>query len=465
MSETPASNDARPAVLGLWDAVSIIIGIVVGTSIFKSSPMVFNNVSSAGAGMALWALGGGLSLVGALCYAELATAYPRSGGDYVYLTKAFGRWIGFQFGWAHLAGILTGSIGAMAFVFAEYSSAFFGGGEHAEALRAMTAVVLLTGLNILGVIFGKATQNALTAAKVVGLTAIVAAGLFWGGGQSLAATRPMTQVGPSLAMIFILYAFGGWSDAAFVAAEVRDARRNIPRALLCGIAGIAAIYLLVNLGYLRGLGFEGLRDSRTPAADVLAAWLGTRGQQAMSLLVMVSSLGALNGLVFTGSRVHATLGTDHRLFGWLGRWHPTLGTPVIALVVQSLVTVTLITLVGIPEGRGGLNRALAAVGLNPIPWDQYGGGFETLVSATAPVYWLFFLLTGLALFVLRFRDPATERSFRVPFYPVTPAIFCLMCAWMLKASLAYAGKLSLIGFVPLALGAPAYWWSERGSRG
>ena len=170
--------------LGVWDAVSIIIGIVVGTSIFKSPQMVFGNVAGPWEGMGCWLLGGILALIGALCYAELATTYPRMGGDYVYLTRAYGRWAGFLFGWAQLTVILTGSIGAMAYAFADYTVAFF---PQLDAARwtvwiAVLSVVVLTALNLLGVVFGKTVQNLLTIVKIVGLGGIVLLGLFWGDG-------------------------------------------------------------------------------------------------------------------------------------------------------------------------------------------------------------------------------------------------------------------------------------------
>lgn len=467
MTEQPAGNPPRPAVLGLWDAVSIIIGIVVGTSIFKSSPLIFQNVDSPGKGLLLWGAGGVLSLIGAFCFAELATAFPRSGGSYVYLTRAYGPFLGFQYGWGNLSVILAGNMGVMAFVFAEYALRLFTGAEkatatgHREALLAIAAVLVLTTLNTIGVRSGKTTQNILTGAKVAGLLAVVVAGLLVDTAPPSNVTEPIKGPGIPLAMILILYAYGGWSDAAFVAAEVRDVQRNIPRALILGIAAITVLYLLVNVGYLRCLGFEGLRQSATPAADALDHWLGAGGQRGMSLIVMASALGALNGLLFAGSRVNAILGADHPIFARLGRWDPRTGTPLLALAAQGAIAVLLIAVVGTPEGKGAIDRVLSLLQLPTIPWSRFESGFEALLVGTAPLYWLFLLLAGASLVVLRLREPQVERPFRVPLYPITPAIFCAMCGWMLWSSVAYAGMLSLIGFVPVAIGVPAYFVSER----
>ncbi len=457
-SEKPA--DALPARLGLWDAVSIIVGIVVGVSIFRIPQLVFANVEGPWMGLGAWALGGALSLIGALCYAELATTYPRIGGDYVYLSRAYGRWCGFLFGWAQLTVILTGSIGVMAYAFADYAVPLLELEPRWTAVLAAGAVTVLTLLNLCGVVFGKAAQNVLSAAKVLGLLGIVAAGFAWGGGE-WEVREPMGGAGFGLAMVFVLYAYGGWNDAAFVAAEVRDGARNIPWALLLGTGGITAIYLLANAAYLAGLGFEGVRGSSAPAADVLTAAVGPWGGKAISVLVMISALGAINGLIFTGARVYAALGADHRLFALLGRWNLRLNTPIWSLVAQGVITLLLIVAVGTQEGRDAVDAALGGAGLSGLPWDQYFGGFDTLVAGTAPVFWTFFLLTGLSLFQLRWIDRDLPRPFAVPFYPFTPFVFCLTCAYMLYSSLDYARSLALLGIVPLALGLPLYLISRK----
>jgi amino acid transporter len=290
------------------------------------------------------------------------------------------------------------------------------------------------------------------------------AGLVWGGEQSLKVEKPMTAAGFGLAMVFVLYAYGGWNDAAFVAAEVRHRHRNMPLALILGTAGITLVYVLVNLAYLWGLGFEGVRTSFAPAADVAELAMGSWGAKGISLLVMLCALGAINGLIFTGSRIYVGMGADHRLFGWLGRWNARRTAPVRSLLAQTMFAVLLIVLVGTVTGQKTVDAALALVHLDPLPWEKYFGGFNTLVAATAPVFWGFFLLTGFSMFVLRAKDHDIKRPFSAPFYPLEPILFCGMCYFMLFSAIEYAEGLSLLGLVPVAVGLPLYWISRLADR-
>src|SRR5688572_4921839 len=332
-TETPASP--VQSHLGLADAVSVIIGIVIGAGIYETAPFILSCVGSPREAMAVWAIGGVLSVIGALCYAELATTYPRVGGDYYFLRRAFGPWAGFLFSWSQLTIIMSGSIGLMAFVFADYTVRLLGLGTHAAGGIAAAAVVVFSGANLIGLKSGRRTQNVLTALKAIGLAAIVVAGFFWP--RADAAVLPpgagaQAGAGLGLALILVLYTYGGWNDAAFIVAEMKNKRRNIPLALILGTAGVAVIYLLVNAAYINGLGFEGARRSSAIAADVLHGALGSTGARAMAVLVMISALGALNGLILTGARISAAAGADFAVFAPLARWHVRWGTPVGALL-------------------------------------------------------------------------------------------------------------------------------------
>lgn len=441
---------------------------MIGAGIYETAPLVFANVSSPAEGLLVWVVGGVLSLVGAACYAELASAYPRSGGDYVYLTKAFGPLSGFLFGWAQLTVILTGSIGMMAYVFADYTVALFGWSSVAGVALAAAAVFVLTLLNIGSASLGTKAQNLLSLAKVLGVVSVVVTGVALAALRVSDAPAPVAnavgQAAPGaslgLAMILVLYTFGGWNDAAFVAAEVRDGKRNLPRALLFGTAAVTLIYVAMNAAFLFALGFERARSSEAIARDLFVVAFGPAGGAAISLLVMISALGAVNALIFTGSRLHATLGVDYSALSRLGVWHARTGAPVAALLAQMAITLAMVALVGTARGRELLDRALTGVGLSPAKWSGHGG-FDTLLSCTAPVFWLFFLLTGISLMRLRQTDPNRARPFRVPLYPITPLLFCGTCAYMLYSSIAYAGTLTLIGILPLALGVPVYFASKR----
>jgi basic amino acid/polyamine antiporter, APA family len=438
--------------LGLWDAASIIVGIVIGAGIYETAPFIFQNAGGPGRAMLVWVLAGVLSVVGAMCYAELATTYPRLGGDYYFLRRAYGPWAGFLFGWAQLTVIMTGSIGMMAYIFADYAVKLFGTAPTASPAFAAAAVLVLSLTNLAGVKSGQRTQNLLTGLKVLGLSAIVLAGVFWPAPAHAPKAAANSGGGSfGLAMVLVLYTYGGWNDAAFVVAEMKDKRRNIPRALLLGTAGVALIYIIVNAAYLSGLGYEGASGSQAIAADVLHRALGNAGAKVMSLLVMVSALGALNGLVLTGARIYAAMGRDFRIVAPLARWHPRLGTPVWSILVQMAITLAMVLQVGTASGRAGINALLQKVGFEGVRWEGHGG-FDALLSATAPIFWLFFLLTGLSLFVLRFKDRGVERPFSVPFFPLPPLIFCGMCGYMIYSAAAYAGRLICLGLAPVVLG-------------
>jgi basic amino acid/polyamine antiporter, APA family len=443
--------------LGLWDTVSIIVGIVVGTAIFKSPTIVFQNAGGPTTALALWIIGGALAWCGVVCYAELATTYPRDGGDYEYLNRAFGPWCGFLFAWAQLTTVISGNIAIMAYAFGDYAARLWPAIGNDSIWVVIAPVIALSALNALGVVAGKFVQNLLTAAKVIGLSALILAGLLASssGGPARAAAEtmdgsPATRIG--LALVFVLYAYGGWSHAAFVAAEVRDQRRNLPRALVLGIAGIALIYFAVNSIYLLALGFDGVRATQTPAADVLEQALGPLGSRAISLLVMLSALGAINGMILTATRVYATWGADYPALSWLSTWNRGAVAPLAAIVVQAAIALLLILVVGTESGRNSFDAALRTLGLRGLPWQQYDGGFEMLVASSTPVYWALSLLTGLAVFTLRFKDRAIERPFTIPLFPVPAVLFCATCAYMLYASAIYARWLVLLAVVPLMIG-------------
>jgi amino acid transporter len=320
----------------------------------------------------------------------------------------------------------------------------------------------LAAVNLLGVAVGKTAQNILSAGKVIGLGAIVAAGAWI---ASTGNSQPQPEVAPQaataahgataqigLALVFVMYAYGGWSHAAYVAAEVRDERRNLPRALLLGIAAITLIYVVVNATYLIVLGFDGARRTATPAADVMEQACGPWGSLGVSLLVMLSALAAINGMILTGSRVYAVWGADYPALAWLGKWNRRAAAPTAAIATQSAVALLLILLVGTEAGRDLFDGALRGIGLAALPWDKYMGGFETLVAGSGPIYWAFTMLTTVSVFVLRVKDRSAARPFRIPLFPLPPLVFCGICAYMLWAGLVYARWLALLGAVPLVLG-------------
>jgi amino acid transporter len=445
MDSTGKIIPAVEAKLGLWDAVSIIVGIIIGVGIFETPADIFKEAPGPWAALGVWVVGGLLALIGAFCFAELATTYPRSGGEYVYLTRAYGPLVGYLFAWAQLTVIRPGSIGALAYIFAYYATGLMHEpGANLVFVLALSSVVVLTAINILGVVLGSATQNILTLLKVAGLIALVVVGIGWGSDDFGTARGGDGGLGWFVgAMILVLWTYAGWHEAAYIVAEVRDNRRNIPLALLLGTTTVIVIYLLVNLAYLAGLGLAGAY-SATLAADVVRLAWPHFGAKGMSLLIIVSALGGMNGMIFTTARIYAEFGKDHRLFSQLSHWSRRMGTPVRALMVQGVTNILLL--------------------LGMWAWGGDRQTFETLINYTAAVFWVFFLLTGLALLVLRHKDADLPRPFRVPFYPLLPLIFCGCCAFMVYGAVQYKPRESVLGLGVLLVGLPFYFWPQKKRR-
>lgn len=419
-------------LLGLTDAVALIVGIVVGAGIFRTPSLVAANTDSTTVLFTAWILGGAVSLIGALCYAELATAFPSAGGDYHFLTKAYGKNLSFLFAWARATVIQTGTIALPAFIFGDYLSQFFSFGEHSSAVYAALAVIGLTAINIVGLKLGTGTQKMLTTLEVLGVLMIVFVGYFFtqSAARETAQTTSNTSTSFGLMMVFVLLTYGGWNEAAYISAEFKNVRRLMVRALVISIAIITGIYLLINLAYLNALGLGGMAKSEAIAGDTVGQAFGASGAWIIGLIVAIAALTSANATIFTGARTNYALGRDFKTFSFLGRWNEAQNAPVNAFIVQGAI-------------------ALALVGLGAVTRK----GFETIVEYTAPVFWFFFLLTGLSLFILRRREPEAPRPFRVPLYPLTPILFCLSSAYLLYSSLAYTGFGALAGVCVLAVGA------------
>jgi len=436
----PESAAPKPTLAWI-DAVALIVGIVIGAGIFETPALVAANSSNATMMLLTWLVGGVISVIGALCYAELATTYPSVGGVYDYLKRAFGRAVAFLFAWARMTVIQTGSIALLAFVFGDYMAQLIPLGDFAASIYAALAIALLTTLNIIGLQVGTRTQNLLTLAKVLGLGLVIGVGLLFTAPSGTPAPTSTSTGSLGLAMLFVLLSYGGWNEAAYISAEIRDVKRNMVRSLLWGIGIITAIYLLINLAFLHGLGLAGMAQSKAVAADLLRSSLGEPGASFISFLIAVSTLGATNATIFTGARTNFALGQDFSLFRVLGRWQSRPSSPIPAFVLQGAIALALILL-------GTITRK----------------EFETMVEYTAPIFWFFFLLTGISLFVLRQRDPQRSRPFTVPFYPITPIVFCTVCVYLLYSSLVYTGLGATVGIAMVALGLPVLLWERQRQR-
>lgn len=424
--------------LSLKDAVAMVVGIVVGAGIFRTPSLVAANVSSDTSALLLWLAGGVVSLVGAFCYAELTSTYPHTGGDYHYLTRAYGRPLSFLFVWSRVTVIQTGSVALLAFVFGDYASQLFRLGEYSPSIYAALVVVILTVLNVLGVKQGTRTQNYLTVVEVFSLLLVIVAGLFLVEGVTPTSTPSHGSLGGAgLAMVFVLLTYGGWNEAAYISAETTS-RRDVARALILSIGVVTGLYLLVNWAYLRGLGLSGVAGSDAVAADLMKRAVGERGAIFVSVLVAISAVTSANATVFTGARTNYAFGRDFPLFSFLGRWQKNANTPSNALLAQ-----------------GAIALALVLIG------TQTRKGFQTMVEYTAPVFWFFFFMVGLSVIVLRVKDPEANRPFRAPLHPLMPVAFCLSCLYMLQASVAYTGIGAMVGVAVLLTGIPLFWFAGR----
>jgi amino acid transporter len=407
----------------------LCVGIVIGAGIFRTPAIVAGAAPSEALFLATWVLGGLLSIVGALCYAELASAHPSAGGDFHFLERAFGRDLAFIYGWARLAVIQTGSLALLAYVFGDYFTMIWPLGEQSSSIYAGLLVAGLTGLNWLGIRQGAETQLWMTCAEVLGILCVIVAGLL------VVPEAPPAPLGKregalGLVLVFVLLTFGGWSEVVYVSAELMDGRRRIAPVMVLGLALVTLLYLMINWAYLRALGLEGIAASQTVAADVMARAFGPAGAASISLMVAIAALTSANATVITGARTSFALGRTFPRLRWLGQWSAARDTPGNAMLLQGAIALLLVT--GAAFGR-----------------DAFGA----VVEYTAPVFWFFLLMVGIALFVLRRRAPPPPGCFRVPLYPLLPALFCATSAYLLYSSIAYTGASALVGVAVLAIGA------------
>lgn len=433
----------RP-LLSVFDGIVLICGMVIGVGIFKTPSNVAASTAGPAEFMLAWLFGGLISLCGALVYAELVARHPVTGGEYAFLSRGFGRGVAFVFAWSRITVIQTGAIAGVAYVFGDYASQLHAIGPGGPAIYAALAVTALTALNLVGTIESKSLQKLLQVALFAALVFIGIAGLISAGAPKALPTGS-TSGSFGLAMILVLFTFGGWNEAAYLAGEVRNPQRNMVRILVGGVALLTVLYLLVNLGYLLALGHGGMGASQAVGADLMRLVIGEKGAVVLALVVCTAALTTTNAAIFTGARTTWAMGRDFELFRRLGEWRETGSTPANALLLQGAIALVLV-------------------------WAASSArdGFQAMVEYTAPAFWTFILLSALTLFI--FRRRSTQRpAFVVPWYPVVPVLFCLACAYMVYASIDYAladygpkfGNMVLAGLVVMLVGIPLYFLARR----
>ncbi len=427
--DDPAFNGEPKRHISVAYLVMVAVAMVIGAGIFKSPADVAANTGSFPWLMGAWALGGLLSLIGAFCYAELATAFPNAGGDYHFLKTAYGKGVGFLFAWTRFAVINTGSLAVLGFVLGVYANEVVNLGPNGPAIYAFSAVALLTLWNLKGMYTAEAVDYALTGLEVTGVVVIVTAGLV-----VVATGTPPATVDPAIpiappdffqAMVFVLIAFGGWSEIATMSSEVKDARNGMVKALTISTIVLTLLYLGANWALWRGLGMEGLSSSEAPAAILMHAAFGSHAALILALAVAIANITSINATIIVGARTTYAAAHDWPQLAAIGKWDASRGIPLRAILVQSTVALGLIV-------WGSTTR----------------DGFEALVNFTAPVFWGFMTLSGLAVIVLRFTRKDAPRPFRVPLYPVLPLVFAASGAAMVWSS---------IGFV-------SYLWEDPANR-
>lgn len=442
MSEPGRWTDGEVSLrksLHLLDAAALVVGCVVGAGIFRTAASIAGHLQTPALVMAVWVAGGVISFCGALCYAELGAAYPKTGGDYVYLHKAYGPAVSFLFGWTKIFTERIGTIAILGFVFAEYAGSLMGLGLAQTRVLASAAILGLTAANVAGIHVGKRVQNLLTAIKVTALLAIIGVGVLgvglepgWTGPQAPSGLDLSTLQSLGVALVFVLWTYGGWTEASYVAEEIHDPHRNLPWAILVGLGLVTVLYLSVNWVYMRYIPLSEMPGKPLVAAEVMKAALGPAGAGITSLMVACSAFGALNGYLLTSGRILLAVGKDHALFSRLARVHPEYATPARALLFNGLAGIAMV----------------------------WVGTFDQIVTYSTVVISLFFALAAASVIVLRVRDPQTPRPYRVWGYPVTPVLFILALllfvgniAWMQPRETA-------MGFLLAGAGLPLYLWTK-----
>lgn len=439
-----SKNDQQPSLarrLGAFDATMIVMGGIIGAGIFVNPSVVARQVHTPALILGAWLIGGGIALIGAFVYAELAVVRPNVGGQYAYLRDAYHPMVAFLYGWTLLLVIQTGGMAGAAIIFGRYFQELTGLPIPEQAVAAIT-LGTLTGINCFGIRAGSNVQSGLMLTKIGAIAMLI--GFGWtivepaaaGLTSSSPAAGGNTWQGLAAAMVPVLFAYGGWQTASFVSSEMRDARRDLPRGLFIGVAGVIVLYVLVTYVCLRSLGANGLADTTTPASEVMRRALGSRGAKLIACGIAISTVGFLSQSILTAPRVYYAMARDGVFFKAVGRVSKRTRVPVIAIILQ---------------GAWAVVVALT-------------GKYDQILNYVVTIDALFFGLTGTALFIFRKREGSKrgEDFVRVPGHPYTTGIFVLAC-WSLVLSTLIASPLNAgIGVVILAIGALIYlFWASK----
>jgi APA family basic amino acid/polyamine antiporter len=426
--------------LGIYSALSLVVGSVIGSGIFLVATDIAKSIANPWIAIGVWVAAAILTLLGALVYSELGAAFPGAGGPYLYLRQAFGPLVGYLYGWTLTLVIQPGSIAAVAVAFGKYLSAFIPMNNTGIMVTASLGVIGLTGVNLVGVKKGAGLMDALSSLKVIALVVLAGVGIFATGiteptaiQEGSAPFEGMSAFG--VALIAAFWAFDGWNNVTFVAGEVKDPQRNIPLSLVGGILATATLYVLVTLGYFRVLGIAEIQNSQFVAADTIRRVLGAEwAVTGIVGIVVLSTLGCVNGMILAGARVAYAMAADGSLPKFFAKIHPTYDVPSASLLFQMLWSVVLV----------------------------WSGSYDQLFTYVISAAFVFYGLTGVSLIVLRGKMPKVARPYKVPLYPVLPAAYVLLCAVFVLNTFVEKPTESLIGLGIVLLGVPAYLlWRKK----
>ena len=438
-------TDEKPqfvAAIGLARATAMVVGTIVGASIFVQPSLVSGAVPTTWGVLFVWAFAGILTLIGALVCAELSSAFPKTGGVYVYLREAYSPAVAYLWGWAMFWTMHSGIIAAIATVVGRYAGHFVPLGDQGTRAVGVTAILLLTAVNYIGVRQGSALQTFFTVIKLLAILGIIALGVWFAVTSAEADARvprsasPVpTLAGVVAAMVAGLFAYGGWHMVTYAAEETKDATRTIPRSLLVGTLIVTVAYIAVNASYLAVLPMDTVTQSTRVAADFADAVTGAGGGKAISALVLLSALGGMTGIILAGPRVYLAMARDGLLFRWVGELHPRYRTPHRALLLQGVWSSVLVLT----------------------------GTYRVLFTRVVYTEWIFFALMAASLFLFR-RRAGYAPAYRVWGFPVLPGIFVASSAFIVLHQLWREPKEASYGLAMVAAGLPVYWiWTRMTS--
>ena len=426
--------------LGFWDSIAIVIGSVVGTGIFRTPSEVSRYLADPGWVLFAWFLGGVIAFLGTLCYSELSANFPETGGTYVYLKYAFGSWAGFLFGWSELALMRTASMASVAYAFGEYFRNIAPAVPGGEKTIAIAAIWILTGINVAGLHYGKWLQNGVSLGKALALLSLIVLGILLGRGTTVNFTsifpRPLGGnffASLGLALVPILWTYGGWHESTFVAGEFKKTDTDLPFSLLTATSFVVLFYLVVNGVYIYLFPVSEIAHRSLIAGDVMQSIFGPGGGKIITLVILTCIFGVLNTVILAGGRIPYAVGQDHLILRWFGTAHSKFHTPARSLLVNALWASLLVL------------------------W----GTFSRLIFLSGAAVWFFFAAAGISVFVIRSRFKERTRPFSMWGYPWSAAVFTAAAFWIFLNTAIYSPRETALGFSIMALGVPLYWLSRK----